>query len=140
LGKPTKVGWSEIWHVLKPLIDKPFRGGPATWMEDILLKVNRNNFDEETHFTIAYSPVPDSKAERQIGGVLATVNEITGEIIGKRQMETLGRLGKAVSTTLSLDGSTMFSSRLRMFFATTHSTFLLHSYTRFQTTERRRPF
>lgn len=103
LGKPVSVCWSEIWHVLKPLIDKPYNGGPATWMDDILLKVNRNDFIEETHFTIAYSPVPDPKSKRKIGGVIATVNEITGEIIGKRQMETLGRLGKAVSNTLSLD-------------------------------------
>lgn len=103
LGQTGEVCWSEIWPVLKPLVDTPFSGGPSTWMDDILLKINRNNFIEETHFTIAYSPVPDPKAPRKIGGVLATVIEITGEIIGKRQMETLGRLGKAVSTTLSLD-------------------------------------
>ena len=28
-----------------------------TWMEDIFLEVNRYGFMEETHFTIAYSPV-----------------------------------------------------------------------------------
>ncbi|HZY82230.1 MAG TPA: ATP-binding protein [Cyclobacteriaceae bacterium] len=103
LGKPVSVCWNEIWHVLQPLIDTPYNGGPATWMDDILLKLNRNNFVEETHFTIAYSPVPDPKARGKIGGVLATVKETTGEIISKRQMETLAKLGKTLSTTLSAD-------------------------------------
>jgi len=31
LGLPCRECWSEIWHVLKPLIDSPFQGGPATW-------------------------------------------------------------------------------------------------------------
>ena len=53
LGKPFRECWPKIRHVLEPLIDAPFNGGPATWMEDILLEVNRNGFFEETHFTIA---------------------------------------------------------------------------------------
>ena len=31
----------------------------STWMEDIPLRINRYGFMEETHFTIAYSPVPE---------------------------------------------------------------------------------
>ena len=100
-GVPAAEGWSEIWHILKPLIDSPFNGGPATWMEDITLIINRNNFTEETHFTIAYSPVPDETDSVGIGGVLATVNEITATVIGRRQMETLRDLGKIVPSTLS---------------------------------------
>src|SRR5262249_21669625 len=59
LGQPVATCWSEIWHILKPLIDTPFNGGPVTWNDDILLEINRYGFVEETHFTIAYSPVPD---------------------------------------------------------------------------------
>jgi hypothetical protein len=33
LGEPVKECWSEIWHILKPLIDAPFEGGPSTWMD-----------------------------------------------------------------------------------------------------------
>ena len=29
LGQPVRQCWSEIWHVLQPLIDTPFHGGPA---------------------------------------------------------------------------------------------------------------
>ncbi|MGB6603462.1 MAG: ATP-binding protein [Steroidobacteraceae bacterium] len=89
LGQPVKECWSEIWHVLQPLIDTPFNGGPATWMEDICLEINRHGFMEETHFTVAYSPVPDEMAPRGIGGVLATVHEITEKVIGERRIAIL---------------------------------------------------
>jgi signal transduction histidine kinase len=94
LGRPVAECWSEIWHVLKPLIDKPFNGGPATWMDDIQLEINRYGFVEETHFTVAYSPVPDESAPRGIGGVLATVHEITEKVIGERRLQALGDLGR----------------------------------------------
>lgn len=99
LGNPGWKCWDEIWDVIGPLVDTPFNGGPSTWMDDILLKVNRNNRIEETHFTVAYSPVPDRTAKNGIGGVLATVNEITKEIISRRQNETLAKLGKGIKTT-----------------------------------------
>ncbi|MGF6259034.1 response regulator [Ensifer sp. LBL] len=89
LGKPVSECWSEIWHVLKPLIDTPFNGGPATWNDDIELEINRHGFLEETHFTIAYSPVPDETAANGIGGVLATVTEITEKVIGERRIVVL---------------------------------------------------
>ena len=45
----------------------PYNGGPPTWMEDISLEPNRHGFVEETHYTIAHSPVPDEFAPRGIG-------------------------------------------------------------------------
>jgi signal transduction histidine kinase/CheY-like chemotaxis protein len=93
LGRPVRECWSEIWNVLKPLIDAPFHGGPATWSDDIELEINRSGFIEETHFTIAYSPVPDETAPGGIGGVLATVHEITEKIIGQRRTAILRDLG-----------------------------------------------
>src|SRR5690349_11734027 len=81
LGRPVRECWSEVWEVLRPLIDTPFYGGPATWSDDIELQINRSGFLEETHFTIAYSPVPDDTAGNGIGGVLATVVEITEKVL-----------------------------------------------------------
>ena len=95
LGHPGWTCWEEIWDVIAPLVDSPFRGGPPSWVDDILLKMNRNNRLEETHFCFGYSAVPDPTALNGIGGVLAPVIEITNEIISKRQMETLRKLGKA---------------------------------------------
>jgi signal transduction histidine kinase len=93
LGRPVSEVWNEIWHVLKPLIETPFSGGPATWMEDIPLEINRRGFFEETHFTIAYSPVPDESVSGAIGGVLATVHEITEKVVGERRVRALRDLG-----------------------------------------------
>ncbi len=93
LGKPFRDVWPEIRHILQPLIDAPFNGGPATWMDDIPLEINRHGFVEETHFTIAYSPVPDDTAPRGIGGVLAMGHEITEKIVGERRVEALRDLG-----------------------------------------------
>jgi signal transduction histidine kinase/DNA-binding response OmpR family regulator len=89
LGKPVRECWSEIWHILRPLIDTPFNGGPATWNDDIELEIERHGFLEETHFTIAYSPVPDDAATNGIGGVLATVTEITEKVVGERRIVIL---------------------------------------------------
>jgi hypothetical protein len=43
LGKPVRECWKEIWHILEPLIDTPFHGGPATWNDDILLELRQDN-------------------------------------------------------------------------------------------------
>src|SRR5665213_1722821 len=101
LGKPVRECWSEIWTVLQPLIDAPFNGGPSTWMEDIELHIKRKSYTEETHFTVAYSPVPDETAPRGIGGVLATVHEITDKVVGERRLEVLHNLGLRASDAKS---------------------------------------
>ena len=93
LGQSLSECWSEIWHVLRPLVDTPFNGGPATWNDDIVLEINRHGFVEETHFTIAYSPVPDESVSSGIGGVLATVHETTEKVVGERRVIILRDLG-----------------------------------------------
>ena len=93
LGQPASECWTEIWNVIGPLIDRPFNGGPATWDDDIFLEINRHGFVEESHFTIAYSPVPDETVPSGIGGVLATVHEITGKVVGDRRVLVLRDLG-----------------------------------------------
>jgi signal transduction histidine kinase/CheY-like chemotaxis protein len=62
-------------------------------MDDLPLELNRHGFIEEAHFTVAYSPVPDDTAPRGIGGVLATVHEITEKVVGERRIEALRDLG-----------------------------------------------
>ncbi|WP_164708064.1 ATP-binding protein [Paraburkholderia phosphatilytica] len=97
LGQPFRECWNEVFDVLGPLVDVPFNGGQATYMDDIELVVRRHGFAEESHFTIAYSPVPDDTAPRGIGGVLATVVEITQRVIGERRLKILGDLGSHVT-------------------------------------------
>ncbi len=103
LGRKASECWEEIWHVIGPLIDRPYSGGPATWVEDICLEPNRHGFFEETHFTIAYSPVPDETAPNGIGGVLATVHEITPKVVGERRIQALRDLGMLTSGAKSAE-------------------------------------
>jgi PAS domain S-box-containing protein len=93
MGQPASECWAEIWHIIGPLIETPYKGGPATWMDDIFLEPNRYGFVEETHFTIAYSPVPDDTVPGGIGGVLATVHEISEKVVGERRVTVLRDLG-----------------------------------------------
>lgn len=97
LGRPVNECWSEIWDVLQPLVETPFLGGPPTWIEDLDLEIHRHGYLEEGHFTVAYSPVPDESAPRGIGGVVATVHEITSSVFGKRRMAALRDLGSRAS-------------------------------------------
>jgi signal transduction histidine kinase len=97
MGIATRDCWTEIWDVLRPLIDTPFNGGPATWIEDFELDLWRHGFAEECHFTVGYSPVPDESAPNGIGGVLATVHEITEKVIGERRVGILRDLGARVA-------------------------------------------
>jgi PAS domain S-box-containing protein len=114
LGRPLSECWSEIWDVLKPLVDTPFKGGPPTWNEDIELELNRHGFVEESHFTIAYSPVPDETAPGGIGGVLATVHEITGKVIGERRVIALRDLGSsAIEAKTDEDACAVATGALR---------------------------
>lgn len=96
LGLPGRECWWEIWNILQPLIDTPYNGGPSTWIEDLevpLQRLGRPDRPEETHFTVAYSPVPDDTTSHGIGGVLATVHEITQNVIAERRVAILRDLG-----------------------------------------------
>src|SRR5262245_29761943 len=110
LGQPLRECWKEIWHVLQPLVDTPFKGGPATWNDDILLEINRHGFVEETHFTIAYSPVPDEAAPTGIGGVLATVHEITGKGVGERRVSALRDVGATTLETKTAEEACLIAA------------------------------
>ncbi|HEX5414375.1 MAG TPA: histidine kinase dimerization/phospho-acceptor domain-containing protein, partial [Chloroflexota bacterium] len=110
LGQPARECWSEIWQIIGPLILTPYNGGPATWDEDIFLEINRHGFVEETHFTIAYSPVPDESAPTGIGGVLATVHEITQQVLQERRLAVLRDLGARSSEAKSAEGASAIAA------------------------------
>jgi signal transduction histidine kinase len=94
MGQPFRECWAEVFHILGPMAERPLRGGPASTSDDLPLLINRKVHREETHFRLAYSPVPDETAQPLgIGGVLATVTEITEQAYGARQLHTLRELG-----------------------------------------------
>ena len=112
MGQAASECWSEIWHIIGPLIEAPFRGGQATWMEDIFLEMNRKGFMEETHWTIAYSPVLDEMAPGGIGGVIGTVNEITEKIVGERRVLLLRDLGARSSEAKTAEAACVIAAEI----------------------------
>jgi signal transduction histidine kinase len=99
MGQRVDECWHEIWHIIGPMIESPYRGGPASVVEDLLLPIRRKSFVEESHFRVAYSPVPDDSVPGTgIGGVLATVTETTEQMYGERQLRTLRELGARGTT------------------------------------------
>jgi PAS domain S-box-containing protein len=111
VGQPAAECFSDIWNVIGPLIDTPFNGGPATWIEDLELEFYRTTFTEETHFTVAYSPVPDESAPRGIGGVLATVHEISEKVVGERRVKILRDLGTRSVEANTAEGACTVAAR-----------------------------
>lgn len=103
--KPTALGkcisdvWPEIWDTIGPLVKRAFAGTP-TFLEDMLLTINRKGEPEEAYFTFCFSSLRDEAGEVQ--GMLATVYETTRKVKAERQAELLIR-------ELSHRGKNMFA-------------------------------
>ena len=83
------------------MVEAPFRGEPATFSDDLDLLIDRKGFLEETHFKVAYSPVPDETVASGIGGVLATVAETTEAVFADRQFRALRELGERAAAAMT---------------------------------------
>jgi PAS domain S-box-containing protein len=111
MGQPAKECFPEIWDIIGSLIDAPFRGGSATWMEDLQLEVLRYDRLEESHFTFAHSPVPDDAEPSGIGGVLGTVHEITAQVLGERRGLVLRELGSRSGAAKTAEEACLIAAR-----------------------------
>src|SRR5688572_6977958 len=75
LGMKAVDAWTEIWDIIKPLIDQVLNGGDAVWSENQLIPIFRNGKIEDVYWTFGYSPVNDDSGK--ISGVLVTCTETT---------------------------------------------------------------
>ncbi len=87
LGRPCAEVWSEIWHVIAPMLDGVVATGQATWSEDQLLVLERRGFPEECYFSFSFSPIRDESGG--VGGVFCAVTETTPQVIGERRLRML---------------------------------------------------
>jgi PAS domain S-box-containing protein len=111
MGQSASECFPEIWRIIGPLIDTPFNGGPATWIDDLQLEYIRYDHLEEAHFTVAYSPVPDETVLSGIGGVLATVHEITEQVVGERRGLALRDLGSRCGEAKTAEEACLIAAR-----------------------------
>jgi PAS domain S-box-containing protein len=111
MGQPASECFPEIWDVIAPLIGTPFSGGPATWMDDLRLEYIHYDRLEEVHFTVAYSPVPDETVPSGIGGVLATMHEITERVVGERRVSALRCLSSRSAEAKTAEEACVIAAR-----------------------------
>ena len=78
LGQRGEECWPEIWHIIKPLIDKVRTGG-ATWSQNQLIPIYRNGRIEDVYWTFGYSPVIDDAGD--VAGVLVICNETIAQVM-----------------------------------------------------------
>lgn len=78
MGRRGEEVWPEIWHTIKPLIDRVLSGSEAVWAQDELIPIYRNGKMEDVYWTFSYSAVEDETGK--IAGVFVTCNETTQEI------------------------------------------------------------
>jgi PAS domain S-box-containing protein len=99
LGRPARDLWADIWDVIGPQVETVLREGRATWNEELLLIMHRNNFTEETYFTFSYSPVSDEQGK--VCGVFCACTEETARVLSQRRLRTLRALAEQVIQTES---------------------------------------
>ncbi|TAE25157.1 MAG: PAS domain-containing sensor histidine kinase [Cytophagales bacterium] len=87
LGMRGEDGWPEIWSTIKPLIDQVMQTGVATWSEDQLIPIFRNNAVEDVYWTFSYSPVYTDQGKPV--GVFVTCTETTDKVRSLQQMRDL---------------------------------------------------
>ncbi|HEX2290722.1 MAG TPA: histidine kinase dimerization/phospho-acceptor domain-containing protein, partial [Pseudonocardiaceae bacterium] len=92
LGRLGADVWSDVWPVVGDMLAGVMRRGEATYDEDLLLMMLRHGYLEEAYFTFSYSPIRDETGG--VGGVLTTVTETTGRVLGERRLRTLRELGE----------------------------------------------
>jgi PAS domain S-box-containing protein len=95
LGRPAAEVWSDVWSIVGPQAEIVLKQGAATWNQELLLVVERNDFVEEAYFTFSYSPAPDD--DGAVGGVFCAVSEDTLRVIGQRRLRTLRALAERSS-------------------------------------------
>lgn len=83
LGRPLLEVWSEIEGDLRPLVEGAYAGNPS-YMEDILLIMERNGYPEETHFAYSYTPVPGEGGI--VDGFFCACIETTEQVMAARRV------------------------------------------------------
>jgi len=81
LGGRFQDIWSEIWADVGPLTDRALQG-EATYVDRLLLVMNRHGYDERTWFTFSYSPVRDEHGIIQ--GMHCACVEVTDQVLAEK--------------------------------------------------------
>ncbi|RKH43023.1 ATP-binding protein, partial [Corallococcus llansteffanensis] len=95
MGHSAQSTFAESWHIIGPMFEG-VRQGTAVGSEDWMLPLDRNGYLEECYFTYSYSPIRDESGG--VAGVLVTLTETTGRVLGERRLRTLRDLAARAGT------------------------------------------
>ncbi len=101
IAKPGREVWPEVWHIIGPMLEAVLTTGQATWQDNQLLMLDRNDYLEEAYFTYSYSPIYLS--DGTVGGAFSAVSETTGRVIGERRLRVLRDLGAQARLAKTVD-------------------------------------
>lgn len=101
LGRPTHEVWNEIWDDIAPLLATAQAGVEGTYVEERLLIMERNGYEEETYYTFSYSPIPDDGGNT--GGIICANSDDTARVIGERQLRLLRELAASAVDARTVD-------------------------------------
>ncbi len=86
LGAQLRQLWSETWYAMGPQIEGVMSGTSSAWYEDHLVVVTRFGKRDEIYWTYSFSPIDDSGAPNNVGGVLVLCMETTNKVRAERQL------------------------------------------------------
>jgi PAS domain S-box-containing protein len=96
LGLPASVVWKDIWRDIGPLLKNAMEKNEGSYVEAQLLIMERNGYPEETYYTFSYTPIPGEDGGP--AGMICANTDDTYRIISERQLKTLTRLGKNLTS------------------------------------------
>jgi hypothetical protein len=87
MGSPFRIGFPEIWDLIRPVFDGAARDGVSHDVEEQQMMVERSGFLEETYFTGNFTPVRGESGK--VEGFYNAVYEITKLNIVERRRKML---------------------------------------------------
>ncbi|WP_229052303.1 SpoIIE family protein phosphatase [Aeromicrobium sp. Leaf350] len=101
LGGAAREVFGEAWEQIGPWMEAVASTGEAKLVEEALVPLERHGFLEECYFTFSYSAVRGPEGD--IEGVLDVATDTTRAVLGRRRLESLGRLADSLAGVGSLD-------------------------------------
>ncbi len=111
LARPAGEVWSEMFHIIGPLLQDTFKKGVTTGADDKAIFLDRFGYIEEFYCSFSYAPIINESGKTE--AVFAVLPETSKRVIGERRLQTLHHLGdvgdtmNGVAETLDLIANTL---------------------------------
>ena len=113
LGQSGLETWAEIRGVIEPMLRAVMATGEATWSEDLMLPIVRDERADESYFTFTYSPIRDESGG--VGGVFCAVVETTEKVIEERRLRLLNALAAVTRTRSPAEACAFAGAQIERF-------------------------